>query len=568
MRHFLNDIEISPRNRESIGVVSDFSDNPNELSLNVDAVILPREAFLIVQQHIQSVGVFEGIPYKVEMDGGITLEYYVDLTDNPIFRSYETEVKIKRRLAIDNFRDNANGTSFELMLKKGWSFQFIDVPYIIVKDNSVELAITLSVSLYIMTRELIQATRDLANLIGLLATTIGVSGSSVGLILNLTIQTLAQIAYVALLLIAVINLGTQLFLLIFPPVRKIKATKLKELIKRGCEFLGYSFQSTLLDSISGATIVPVPLTRDRKSIFKFLPEELTDSFTKGIPSASDATPTLGSLIDAVETMFNARLYVNNGNVRIERRDFLQNLTTNEIIPALVLQNDRIDEYTFNVDDIWKRYYIRYALDFSDVHTTDEIYNIHDAEFSTEVSSFTNQDLISIKGLNEVNIPFALGSRKNELNWLEKRAKDVFSIIDAVTGVFGGGTNFASQIDARIGVLQIGQQYFSVTKFLYLGSGQKQPVNFENFISAKALWNNYHFINQIQLNDFEIRQTSRITIKPSDFVNLLNNNFAEIDGEICEILRIEWIDEKSFAEITYKKPSTWANGNVYTLTIND
>jgi hypothetical protein len=227
-----------------------------------------------------------------------------------------------------------------------------------------------------------------------------------------------------------------------------------------------------------------------------------------------------------------------------------------------------NEYTFNVDDIWKRYYIRYALDFSDVHTTDEIYNIHDAEFSTEVSSFTNQDLISIKGLNEVNIPFALGSRKNELNWLEKRAKDVFSIIDAVTGVFGGGTNFASQIDARVGVLQIGQKYFSVTKFLYLGSGQKQPVNFENFISAKALWNNYHFINQIQLNDFEIRQTSRITIKPSDFVNLLNNNFAEIDGEICEILRIEWIDEKSFAEITYKKPSTWANGNVYTLTIND
>ena len=86
MRHFLNDIEISPRNREEIGVVSDFSDNPNELALNVDSVILTREAFTIVQNHIQTIGLFEGIPYRVEMENGIVLEYYVDLTDNAVFR--------------------------------------------------------------------------------------------------------------------------------------------------------------------------------------------------------------------------------------------------------------------------------------------------------------------------------------------------------------------------------------------------------------------------------------------------------------------------------------------------
>ncbi len=34
----------------------------------------------------------------------------------------------------------------------------------------------------------------------------------------------------------------------------------------------------------------------------------------------------------------------------------------------------------------------------------------------------NYDLVSIKGLNEVDIPFALGQRKAKLNWLEKLAK--------------------------------------------------------------------------------------------------------------------------------------------------
>ncbi len=81
MRHFLNDIEISPRNRDSIGVVSDFTGNPEVLSLNIDTLQLPRESYQIVKDHIASIGVFEGIPYRVQMSTNISLDYYVDLTD-------------------------------------------------------------------------------------------------------------------------------------------------------------------------------------------------------------------------------------------------------------------------------------------------------------------------------------------------------------------------------------------------------------------------------------------------------------------------------------------------------
>ena len=72
MRHFLNEIEITPRNREVIGVVSDFTDNPEVLKVNVDTIILPREAYDIVKNHINTIGLFEGIPYRVQMANGIS----------------------------------------------------------------------------------------------------------------------------------------------------------------------------------------------------------------------------------------------------------------------------------------------------------------------------------------------------------------------------------------------------------------------------------------------------------------------------------------------------------------
>ena len=122
MKHFLNDIEITPRNLPDIGIISDWTDNPDELQLNVDKLILPREGLTIIQDHIATQGVFEGIPYKVELQSGIILDYYVDLTESPVFRSYEIEVKIKKRLAKDNFFDRASGTTFELLNKKGVVF--------------------------------------------------------------------------------------------------------------------------------------------------------------------------------------------------------------------------------------------------------------------------------------------------------------------------------------------------------------------------------------------------------------------------------------------------------------
>jgi hypothetical protein len=534
---------------------------------------LTRESMEIIQNHIQTIGVFEGIPYRVELDGGVVLNYYVDLTEGLTMRDHEIEIKIKKRLSKDHFFDDANGTSFELMLSKGVNFNTIDIPYFIIVDNQIETALMLGISLYVMTEQTISAGKELVESISEI---IQASTPSVGVgvvmdtgdIIVAVLKAVARLIYFALLIAALLQLATKMFVLLFPPQRKMKGIKFKELLEKSCAFLGYTFQSSIFDTQSGWTLLPVPLTKQRKSIFEWLPDEFFASFNKGVPSSSDTTATLGAFIDAVETMFNAITHVNNGVVRIERRDWWMNQTTNQILPAMVLQSERSDEYTFNTDEQWKRYYIHYQLDMSDLHNVDSpLYDFHDAEFSCEPTNIVNADLVMIKGLNDVQIPFALGARKSKLNWLELYAKLVMEMVDSLTALFGSGTNYAQQIGERKNSLMISQQFFSVTKVLYTTNG-RQSENFTDFVSAKALWNNFHSINQIQENDWMTKTNARIRMTSNDFVNLLANNYAEIDGELCEILNVEWIDESNHAQITYRMRNNYASGKVYTLTLNE
>jgi hypothetical protein len=436
----------------------------------------------------------------------------------------------------------------------------------------VEQAISLLISLYVMSKELVSAGQSvvdgIAEVIQACTPNIGVPPSvDTGDIIVAVIKALARIAYFILLLALVVDLATQLFMLLFPPIRYFKGCKFKELMTKSCQYLGFTFESTLLDSEPNWTILPVPLVKDRQSIFEYQPAFLNNAFNKGVPSASDTTPTLQSFIEGMQTMFNGQIKVNNGVVRFERRDWWMNQTTNQIIPALSLQSERDDEFQYNTDEVWKRYYIHYQTDFTELHSCDgTLYDIHNCEFSTEPTSFVNQDLVSIKGLQDVNIPFALGARKEKLNWLEEIAKGLAHVIDAVTGIFGGGTNYEQQIGDRKNVLMISQQFFATTKVLWTING-RQPVTFKDKVSAIQLWNKYHYIQQIQENDWILKSDVRIQMTSNDFVTLQDNNFAIIDGLMCEILNCEWIDEKSFAKITYKQRNQYATGHVYTLQID-
>lgn len=570
MRHFLNDIQITPRNNDQIGLLADFSGNPDVLQINTDTVVLVNEAYEIVKDHLNGAGIFEGIPYRVEM-GGVAIEYYVDLLDSPTFRDNQVEVKLKKRKGYDDFWDKADGTSFELMLKKGLQVESVEVPYFIIADNQIETAIMLNVTIYVMTEQVIDQGKELIFAITeiIQATTPSVGTGIVydtGDIIAMAMKIVARAIYFGLLLTALIAMATKLYVLIFPPKRKINGVKYLELAKKACAQLGYTFKSDFLTAHNEWTLVPVPLTRNRKSIFDYLPDEFDQPFNKKVPSASDTVPTLGSFLRAMETQFNGEVKVNNGVVRFEIEGYFQNTANTNVTPALALQGTREDQWTFNTDDVWKRYYIKYTLDQSDLHTMDKMYDFHDCEISTDPTSVVNADLVSIKGLNQVNIPFALGARKGKLTWAEEVAKTAFKLVDKLSGIFGNSTHFSSQIGSRKDCMMISQQFFSVTKSLWTING-KQPENFTNYCSALALWNNYHYKNKITLKGAKVKTNVRNIISLENALSLLDNNYVEVNGVICEVVNFEFWDERSFAKITYKEPNGYAVGHVETSVIN-
>jgi hypothetical protein len=596
MKHFLNGIEIAPRNRETIGVVSNFTGDPEELSLNVDNIILPREGNDIIRNHIQTSGVFIGIPYTVEMDSGVILEYYVDLTEQPTIREHEVEVKIKKRKGIDDFIEKARGTSFELMAKNGVQFDIKIMPYFVIRDNVPETVFSLAISTYIVGRELVEAAFQLANAVndlieaatpipGLAPPGVPVVSFNTPAIIRASLNLIVQAAYFAGILLLLSALAAELFQVLFPPRRWLKGCFYYDLMKKGCEYLGYDFESSILQQNYGWFCLPVPLQDDNESIFDKIYANLQAPFNKGYPSSSDTVGLFGNFIEELKKQFNAEIFISNGVLRLERRDYVANLAPNIILPALNLQSDRDSAFTYNTEEAWKRYYIKYQLDYTDLHSVEgNMLKIHDAEFSMENNvPVTDEDLILIKGLNEVNINLCLGANKDKLNLIEILGIVLFGAIDFATYIFTlslGGTNFVDIILDRNKALKISGQYFGITKSLFVEeNGQKQiwdstytkvkyTDDYRDFCSAERLWNDYHYIEAIDKNDFLIRENVPFRLRANEFVTLLNTNYALIDGKICELLRIEWIDEKSKASVTYKEPFDYADNKILIQRVDD
>ena len=253
MRHFLNGIQIAPRNLNEIGVLSDFTDNPDFLRLNTDSVILPREAKEIIQNHIQNVGLFEGIPYQVELRSGLTIEYYADLVDGVVVRDHEVEVNLKKRKSIDNFFERAEGSSFDILVKNGVEFDLVDVPYFVIKDNQFEQALQLAVVSFILGQQTYQQALIVGQAInqlveastpipGLAPPGVPVVSFNVPAIIGASLNLVIQLIYFGLLLIAFIDLATQLFLVLFPAKRKLKACYFKELMTKNMPALWLHFR--------------------------------------------------------------------------------------------------------------------------------------------------------------------------------------------------------------------------------------------------------------------------------------------------------------------------------------
>lgn len=570
--YFDGGVEFRPKNADNIGVKFDWTRDILEGELNTDAIILgdtpenPAKSFVL--NHYRTLGAFQGIPITIEI-GSVSVDYYIDLTDQPKLSGDgddPIEVKIKRRKAVDYFKQQANGLTFEL-LNTTHPIDTFKIPYLIVRDNQVELSITLSIATYNLTKALIEGVRDLVEAITevIRATTpnAGIPPSiDTGDIIAAVLLATARIIYIAALLIALIKIAKDIIELVFPPVKEFKVSTVNELLKKGCAKLGYNFLSTVSE-FHNMTILPKPVLCPKEGVFKKIFTFDSGLRTKGFPTGigGDSVTTVGGLVDFGLDWCNGRLRIKGNNVYIERRDHWRINSGINIKNTLNIQASRVNQYTINTGESWKRYFLQWQLDPMDAHTFDDVTGIY-SEHSTEPITVPESDLTLIKGLVPKKFPFAFGSRKDGLNFIEKAFLPFAGLADGVVNLFGGSSNLVSGINGRVGVLQISSQYFGQTKMLYI-VGTKQPENFRDIIGAEQSYQKYHVINQVKENFKDIFSTE-IPFSTKNLETLLDSNYVnDIDGEPLEILTFEFINDSKMAAIKYAKLS---DGGSNTKTI--
>lgn len=557
MKHFLNGTEITPRNLEDMGISVDFSKDVQQESINIDSVVIPMLGREIVMNHLNTIGLSEGIPYEISFNGK-KLPYYVDLLESLKVRTNEVEVRIKQRYAHDNFIENADSLTFDY-LNSLKALRTYDLKYRIIQQEPLFKALVISVTIYSIARTIQDQVREFAKSAKEFASSFAFAPFAVqGKILEASIQLAIQIAYIAILVFQIKKLASDMKELIFPKTRSYKACKVRELLVDGCAHLGYTFKSTIFENdYANLAICSAPQNRQKKGILDYLESDLNFAFNTGYPTITDSTPTLGSLIKAMQTMFNAKIKVRNKVVEFERWDYWINQAQGSVRVALPVQESAVDEFELDTERNFKRYIIKYETDYSDMTTLDDFSNTI-GEYSAERKTIVNQDLNLIKGLTNATIPFARAKRKTFVNWLEKQYIRLLKEIDQTFG-----TNYASQ-KTPLGIMEVTSQYFSVAKLVIIDGGGKLYPNQKMFPSY--LWDTFHSINNPNLYSWVIRKKVPTAMTEGEFLQLLDNNYAQINGTQCEILSLEYLPMQNRALLDYKQKVKFYKQNVFVQKI--
>lgn len=541
--------------------------------------------------------IFEGLPYRItetDINGAVTEMFngYIDCSEDASFDEYGIIVKSKPKYSIDWINDVAQGFGFDYLYAKQVITQsdFFDVPYVISSIPDYEkLAITV-IGLTLILQSLVAAGNDLAAAIGSVA-----SGSfDWG---NLFILVGAIIKFTALL-IAAVALIKRMFAVIIQKVKYHKAIKIKTLFERGCQHLGLSFLSTIINP--NDYILPAKY---------YVPKNPSNPFNLDILGAFQpnefiqyALPqgTFADFIIKQKDRYNGKVLFDGNVMRFERKDF-QLATPSYTLPDIINT-----KYRLNSSDFKSNLFLNYQTDVSESNTINQ-YLGTSYQVTIRPNSIVNPEFVLMKGLQQVDFAYALGKRKTELTAVEK----VFDEInEAIDGAVGGTINVLNAIintindiidfinsvveffenvgdlvgfdfdgpeipnvptieysplgdliDNRIGMLLLEKDSFLVDKVLRLESDGKLSVNQP---TAKESYNLFYIIDFF--TQYKIQEWNGIPFTLANFNSIRFNPAAFLpDGSQCEIMSAKYNmwNERAEAEIKTRVKYQYTNNLIYT-----
>ena len=172
------------------------------------------------------VGIFEGVPYKINLDNQNILDGYIDLTNDAQFIERERVLaNIVKTDGADWLNDVADGFSFGYLRENDFivSSDFETIPYVLNYRPEAFIVGQLTIALFLLQKELVDGIRQIAlesaNLVALIpAFNIAGPTIDIGKIVAQSIRLVVQVVYTTAVVVALIQTVKDLINQFFPPV--------------------------------------------------------------------------------------------------------------------------------------------------------------------------------------------------------------------------------------------------------------------------------------------------------------------------------------------------------------
>ena len=573
----------------------------------------------------QGAGIFEMPGLRINGCNEILLDGGIDLTnESTLWECDKVTAPLRESAKLDYLMDNAEGFSFATLkgLPTGTPGRILDtdykfIPYCLSEIPDRTQIMMLSISLFIMTKELITLVKDITQMIQEFIGRITAGALTLGLTLIMVVvfllEIIAYFVYFVLLLVAIIKMLKQLFDNIFQKKKWKLGMTVRDCFKRGAEYLGLQFSSTFLTDPTSkyynTTIMP-----SKRVMPDYTNNLLTGIFDRpedenvlngkvyGYPDGNFA-----QFIRDMMQVFNAEPVVKNGVLYFERRNFWNNQVPYQIPitsePGFTWNLP--DPHGTNAHEVVAYYALFYQLDETDRNTLNR-YRGTSVAVNIVPNIIYNQKNVVLKGSKIETFAYAYARRKETFTPVEDFLNDVvqqvFGFASGTTGqilstlanqissalsVVSGSNPGSLTIDLsqapniindRIGWLNLSQDSTGVPK-IFVGAevspfklptfGKDWEVHPFNeslangspgYMNAVTLLNEFHGENlATRGNQWLIYKNRKIKFCCEDWQKVKGNNILKtVDGKNGKFEKILWTLEAGEANVDFRIRENYTN----------
>lgn len=460
---------------------------------------------------------------------------------------------------------------------------FSIIPYVVEKKfNGVEF-ILLSITTFLMLKELAEAIRKLSEDIADIAAHAGggATGPVAAVVLSV-VKAALNLAYAILLILYIIDLIQDITEYLISPVRDWKGMKFKTMLEKAAQYTGYNYFSAVpeLENLYylPSKTAPAPLSQQ---VVNFVSGQGVQGIVDdGIPNSGDVGHTFEECLQIHADLFRSKTNIDLNAVDLHQEALVNDTFWNQDA-QFTLPNTLNESKVYNMDEFIGRILIQFERDEQDNWTDDDnLGRIY--EIVTHPITVNDPKCVTTSGLKIIRPGLSLGSRKNGLSDIENAVKSLAQVADNLINFFGGNSNLAQSIQNRVGMLRVSQQTTSVPKMLYLTNQSgvlKMPSNYKSLFSAKTLWDNYHIedswvetVNGVATRGQKRKLNDEALTVPMGFADVINiiskTRINDLSGLKMNVTELRWKSDRDKAKINGWVRETYTKNLKHTFYNSD